>query len=500
MKFPRRSGVLLHPTSLPGPYGIGDLGPEAHRWLEWLAAAGQTLWQVLPLGPTGYGDSPYQCFSSFAGNPYLVSPQALIADGLLTPGDLADAPRLGDGPIDFGPVIEFKVHVLARAFERFATQASPALRAEYDAFGHAQAAWLDDFALFMALKEAHGGRAWMAWAPELALRDGAALAAARTRLAGAVESQRFRQFVFRRQWQTVRAHAHELGIALFGDMPIFVAHDSADVWAHPGLFHLDARGERTVVAGVPPDYFSTTGQLWGNPLYRWDVLARDGYRWWIERVRATLETVDLVRLDHFRGFEAYWEVPADRPTAEVGRWVKGPGVALFEALRAALGDLPMVAEDLGVVTPEVEALRDTFDLPGMKILQFAFGGDTADPFLPHNFTQHCAAYTGTHDNDTARGWYEVAATERERDFARRYLGRDGSDFAWDLTRAGMASVAHTFVVPLQDVLNLGVEARMNLPGRPAGNWGWRYRREELGEAVGARLAELTALYGRSRPS
>lgn len=497
MSFPRASGILLHPTSFPGRFGIGDLGPEAFRWIDFLAGAGQKLWQILPLGPTGYGDSPYQCFSAFAGNPYLISPEKLLEDGLLGPADLDAAPPFPTHAVDYGPVIQFKLALLDKVFQNFRAGAgSAALRAGFDSFKQAESAWLDDFALFMALKESHGGAVWSAWEPELVSRRESALAAARETqgVADAAESQRLRQFLFFRQWNAVRAYAHRAGIRIIGDIPIFVAYDSADVWAHPQLFHLDGRGRSTVVAGVPPDYFSRTGQLWGNPLYRWDVLKQTKYAWWIERFRAALSFVDIVRLDHFRGFEAYWEIPAGMPTAETGQWVKGPGADFFSGLEAALGDLPIIAEDLGVVTPEMLALRDQFDLPGMKVLQFAFSGDADDPFLPHNFPRNCVVYTGTHDNDTTRGWYEHTSTGKERDFARRYLGRDGGDIAWDLIRAAFASVADMAVAPLQDVLSLGTEARMNLPGRPYGNWGWRVQPGQLTERIRDRLKELSWLY------
>jgi 4-alpha-glucanotransferase len=491
----RASGLLLHPTSLPGRFGIGDLGSEALRWVDFLAAAGQKLWQVLPLGPTGYGDSPYQSFSAFAGNPYLVSPEGLREDGLLESADLAGTPAFPADRVDFGPVIEWKLAILAKSHERFSAGAAPGLREGYDAFCHVQADWLDDFALFMALKEAHAGATWSSWDAGLRARDPAALAAARERFAVAMDSQRFRQFLFFRQWNAVRERARAAGVRIIGDLPIFVAHDSADVWAHPEFFQLDVRGAPTVMAGVPPDYFAKTGQLWGNPLYRWDVLARDGYAWWVERLHATFEVVDIARLDHFRGFEAYWEVPGGAATAEKGRWVKGPGAAFLESVRAALGALPIIAEDLGFVTPEVLALRDRFGLPGMKILQFAFDKDASHPFLPHNYPTNCVVYTGTHDNDTSRGWY-ASASEKQRHFARSYLGCDGVDFAWSLIRAGMASVADTFIAPLQDVLDLGPEARMNLPGRPGGNWGWRFQREQLTSAERDRLGELTKTFGR----
>ncbi len=513
MSFSRTSGILLHPTSLPGRFGIGDLGAEACRWVDFLTGAGQKLWQILPLGPTGFGDSPYQCFSAFAGNPYLISPEKLAEDGLLSKSDLDDAPDFPDHTVDYGPAIQFKLQLLDKVYRNFKAGAgSAALRAELEAFNKAQAAWLDDFALFMALKDSHNGAVWSTWESELVSRQPTAMAAARSQLADEIDSQRLRQFLFFRQWLAVKAYANRAGIKIIGDIPIFVAYDSADVWAHPELFYLDEDGKSTVVAGVPPDYFSATGQLWGNPLYRWEVFKQTGYAWWIERFRATLTFVDTVRLDHFRGFEAYWEIPADMPTAEIGKWVKGPGADFFSALRAALGDassfgfahasratslstgLPIIAEDLGVVTPEMVALRDQFGLPGMKVLQFAFSSDATDPFLPHNYPRNCVVYSGTHDNDTTRGWYENSSTESERDFARRYLGRDGSDIAWDLIRLAFSSVADMAVVPLQDVLSLGTEARMNLPGHPAGNWGWRFQRGQLNDQSQGQLKELAKLY------
>ncbi len=494
MAFPRASGILLHPTSLPGPYGIGDIGPGCLAWIDFLERSKQKLWQVLPLGPTGYGDSPYQSFSAFAGNPYLVSPDALFADGLLTREELADIPAFPVAQVDFGPVITWKLRTLERAFQRFETVSGP-LRQEFEAFAAEHAGWLDDYALFMALKQSLNA-VWSDWDEGLALRRAPELASARKHLSRAIDAQRFHQFVFFRQWHVVREHARAANVKIIGDIPIFVAYDSADVWARRELFLLDEHGRSTAVAGVPPDYFAPTGQLWGNPLYRWDAIAADGYAWWIERLRATLELVDIVRLDHFRGFDAYWEIPATALTAETGTWVKGPGRKLFDALRAALGDLPILAEDLGNITPEVIALRDAFDLPGMKITQFAFGSDATEPFLPHNFPHNCAAYTGSHDNDTTRGWYEAGSTSEERDLARRYMRTDGRDIAWDLITLVYASVADTAVVPLQDVLDKGGEARMNLPGRIAGNWGWRYAEGELTERHAARLADLTALYGR----
>jgi 4-alpha-glucanotransferase len=505
MKFERSSGILLHPTSLPGEYGIGDLGPQAHHWIDFLASARCSLWQVLPLGPTGYGDSPYQCFSAVAGNPYLISPQVLLDEdlhhgvSLLDPDDLIDHPHFPPDRVDYGRVIEWKLAVLDRSYSRFEKLAPPELIAELVTFEEAQASWLDDFALFMALKEAHGNKPWTSWQPELRDRDSSALTTARKDLEVAIHRQVFRQFIFFRQWSALRRHAVSAGINIIGDIPIFVAHDSSDVWAHPELFYLDQNGFPSVVAGVPPDYFSATGQLWGNPLYRWDIHKENGYNWWISRFRTVLETVDIVRLDHFRGFAGYWEVPGDAKTAEVGRWISGPGVDFFNTIRQALGELPIIAEDLGVITPDVVEMRDRFDLPGMKVLQFAFTNNPKDPFLPHNYAKNSVVYTGTHDNDTALGWYE-RVEEDEKDFYRRYLERDGSDVSWDLIRAVWSSVAVFGLAPLQDFLALDNHARMNYPGSPSGNWIWRMAPDALTEELKERIQEINYLYGRENPA
>lgn len=492
---PRRAGVLLHPTSLPGPHGIGELGREAFAWLDFLESAGQRLWQVMPLGPTGYGDSPYQCFSAFAGNHYLIDLEALERAGHLSAADLADLRALPPERVDFGSVIPRKLTLLAKAAESFLASAGAAERAALDAFTRANSAWLADYALFMALKEANGGKAWNEWEAPVRDRDPAALARARTDLAAAVARHTVWQYWFREQWGALHAYAGARDIVILGDIPIFVAHDSADTWARPDQFHLDATGRPTVVAGVPPDYFSATGQRWGNPLYRWDVMARDGYAWWVERVRATLGLVDMVRIDHFRGFAAYWEIPASEPTAVKGRWVAGPGQALFDALRAALGELPLVAEDLGVITPDVDALRTANGLPGMKVLQFAFAGDADDPYLPHNYDADCVVYTGTHDNDTTAGWF-ASAPDAERDLVRRYLACDDAEVPWALLRLAMASVARTAVVTLQDALGLGGEARMNTPGVATGNWSWRFEWQDVPYWVAPQLRELAVLFGR----
>ncbi len=495
MRFPRSSGVLLHPTSLPGPHGIGDLGAPAQQFVDFLAEAGQSVWQVLPLGPTGYGDSPYQCFSAVAGNPLLVSPERMVEDGLLAHADVADAPAFPASEVDFGAVIPWKRALLERAAARFAADGEASGRAEFRDWCGRHAGWLEDYALFMAIKDAHAGAAWPAWPEALRRREPAALAAARPALGDRVHAHRFAQWVFFRQWHVVREYAHARGVAIMGDAPIFVAHDSADVWARPELFHLAPDGNPSVVAGVPPDYFSETGQLWGNPLYRWDAIAAEGYAWWIARVRALLELVDRVRLDHFIGFTRCWEVPADAEDARTGRFQPGPGADLFLALERAIGDLPIVAEDLGVITAEVEALRDRFAFPGMKVLQFAFGGGNDAAFLPHTYARNCVVYTGTHDNDTTEGWW-ATAPEREREHLARYLGHDVTGPSWALIRLGMASVADTFLAPAQDLLSLGTGSRMNFPGRPAGNWTWRLADGALDAPTAARLRELTELFGR----
>jgi 4-alpha-glucanotransferase len=494
MPFTRSSGVLLHPTSLPGPGGIGELGDHAYRWVDFLVDGGQSLWQVMPLGPTGYGDSPYQSFSSFAGNPLLISLERLHQDGWLTRADLDDL-DLREDRVDYGPVITGRVDRLGRAARAFDARAGGAQRDAFDAFCAREAAWLDDFALFMALKERHGGRAWNEWEPALRDRDGAALAAVAAQSAEVLRRHKLWQHWFHQQWSALRSYANTLGVKVVGDVPIFVAYDSADTWANRELFHLDAAGAPTVVAGVPPDYFSATGQRWGNPLYRWKRMAATGFDWWIRRFRTTLDFVDLVRVDHFRGFAGYWEIPAAEPTAVKGRWVKGPGQPFFDALEAALGELPILAEDLGVITPDVEALRDDNALPGMKVLQFAFAGGADDPYLPHNYTSNALVYTGTHDNDTTVGWY-AQAPEEERDLVRRYLARGDETVAWELWRAASASVADLAIAPLQDLLGLGSEARMNTPGVASGNWSWRFRWPDIPDWLAGELRDMAEVYGR----
>ena len=507
MQCHRASGILLHPTSLPGPFGIGDLGAGAYQFARFLQDSCQHVWQLLPLGPTGYGNSPYQTFSAFAGNHLLLSLETLQAEGLLSANDLMDAPPFSLHRVEYDAVGEFKQGLLWKAFETFQRTATLPCRDDLAAFCQRQAEWLDDYTLFMALKEAHGGVSWTEWERAIARREPAAMRDWRQKLAPRIAFHTFLQYQFSRQWQTLKARCHQDGIQLFGDVPIFIAHNSADVWAHPELFYLDASGNPSVVAGVPPDYFSRTGQRWGNPLYRWDVMGASGYAWWIQRLRTMREMVDLIRLDHFRGFEAYWEVPAAEDTAINGRWVKGPGTAFFEALHEALGELPLVAEDLGLITPEVRALRKRFRLPGMRVLQFGFGGDPrTNEHCPHNHTRDCVVYTGTHDNNTSLGWFHeveqlasddgLEAMQAERTAALTYMASNGQEVHWDMIRLSLASVGHLAIVPLQDVLGLGEEARMNYPGRPEGNWQWRYVADLLTARRASRLRELTEIYGR----
>lgn len=500
MELARSFGIVVHPTSFPNRWGIGTLGDAARAFLDWLASAGARWWQVLPLGPTGYGDSPYQSFSAFAGNPYLLDPDEFVARGWLPAGPIPPAPL---DRVDFGWVYATRWPLLRRAYDGFLRRARWSERRELSRFRRAEETWLADYALFMALKAHFHGTPWPTWPRELAERAPRALSGARRALAEEVGFHAWTQWRFFAAWDLVQEHARGHGIGIVGDMPIFVSHDSADVWAHPELFYLDRHGNPTVIAGVPPDYFSATGQRWGNPLYRWDVLAEDGFAWWVARVRHALRTCDLVRLDHFRGLEAYWEIPATEPTAIHGRWVKAPGEDLLRTIRRELGNVPIVAEDLGVITPEVNALRDRFELPGMRVLQFAFEGGDDNPHLPHNYPEHgrILVYTGTHDNDTTRGWFGSAAPE-EQERTRGYLARHGiradrdEDVPWALIRLAFVSRAALAMIPLQDVLSADSSARMNTPGKPEGNWSWRYRPADLVPDHAARLREAATDTGR----
>jgi 4-alpha-glucanotransferase len=495
MPFQRASGVLAHPTSFPGPHGIGDIGEAAFRFVDWLAVAGQRVWQVMPLGPTGYGDSPYSSPSTFAGNPLLISLTWLAGDGLLQEADLRPSDRFTDHEVQFGEVIGFKSRALRTAFDRFRRGAGSSLRPGFEAFKQEEAHWLDDFALYMALKDHFHDRSWVEWEPSIRLREPGALAEWRARLKDDVRFHQFVQFQFRRQWSELKRYANDRDIQIVGDIPIFVAHDSADVWANREIFRLDDEGRPTVVSGVPPDLFTEHGQLWGNPMFDWQRLAATGYRWWIDRVRALLAMVDVIRIDHFRGFAAAWAVPAGAPTAASGRWERGPGRDVFDAIWAAIGHVPIVVEDLGLITPDVKALRRELGLPGMKVLQFAFDDDPENEYLPHNYDRNCVVYTGTHDNQTTIGWFQGLDGQTRRQ-VQTYLGRDGSDIAWDFIRVALASVADLAVLSLQDIMRLGDEARMNVPGRPTGNWGWRFLPHQLHPGVAAGLGELTTAYGR----
>lgn len=507
MTSSRKSGILLHITSLPGGHGIGDFGKSAHQFVDLLARTGQTIWQVLPLGPTGYGNSPYQCYSAFAGNPLLVSLDDLASQKLLSPDSLRSGPAFPTKRVDYDAVVEYQTAKLREAFQEFRRRPNDEAKRELGAFSANHRYWLDDYALFRALKTYNGGKPWHEWDVDVRSRDPKALAAWRQQLADDVAFETFIQFEFFRQWKSLKKYANDRGVEVVGDIPIFVAHDSADVWSHQDLFSLREDGRPEVVAGVPPDYFSVTGQLWGNPLYRWDRMAASGFHWWTERIRSSLELFDQIRVDHFRGFEAYWEVPGDAKVASGGRWVKGPGKAMFVKAQEELGKMPLIAEDLGMITPEVEALRDELGYPGMRVLQFAFGDDPkSTDYQPHNYPRHCIVYTGTHDNDTVVGWFksgvgegttrDLEQIERERAYTLRYTGTDGSQIHWDMIRLALASVAETAIFPLQDLLGLGTEARMNTPGTAEGNWTWRFEWDQITPDAEKRLAEMTAVYER----
>ena len=495
---PRYAGVLAHPTSFPSPYGIGDLGPGARAFIDFLSASGQSLWQCLPLGPTGFGDSPYQAFSSFAGQPLIISPDLLLEDGLLLEEDLSDMPSFNEHVCEYGLVIPWKMALLKKAYGHFCERGHADLRRQYRDFCAAEKDWLDDYTLFMALKDDAGGKPWSDWEPAYKFPDAKAKRGASRRLKDEIGFYAFLQFIFFRQWTALKSYANDKGIAIVGDIPIFVSPDSADVWANKELFQLDDEGYPVVVAGVPPDYFSATGQLWGNPLYDWKAMAGTGYEWWIRRIKGQLRLVDYLRIDHFRGFEAYWAVPYGEKTAIGGKWVKGPGAAFFKAVKETLGgDLPIFAEDLGIITPQVEKLRDRFGFPGMKVLQFAFEGSDESDYLPYLYGENCICYTGTHDNNTTVGWFfDVPEATRER--VRRYCNSACHEVHWDMIRLALSSTARYAIYPLQDLLGFGGDCRMNTPGVAAGNWAWRFRSDYLNSALAERLKELCITYGRDR--
>ena len=498
MPFPRSTGILLHPTSFPSRFGIGDLGLEAYRFIDFLAQSAQQLWQVLPVGPTGYGNSPYMSYSAMAGNPLIISPDKLRDRGLLSEEDNAELPTFPVEKVDFEQVVQTKIPLLKKAYENFKAKASPVEQKEFAGFCETKAYWLEDYALFMALKDALEGASWHTWEPGIARRQPEALNHWRQQLAAEIFYHKYVQFEFFRQWSELKQYANMRGIQIIGDIPIYVAHDSADVWAHREFFCLDENtGEAALMAGVPPDYFSATGQLWGNPVYNWEKLQQVEFNWWVQRFQAMLDYVDIIRIDHFRGFQAYWAVKLGETTAMNGQWVEAPGFALFQVLNEKLGKLPVLAEDLGVITPEVEALRDRFEFPGMKILQFAFGSGSGNPYLPFIYPHNCVVYTGTHDNDTTVGWFNQLSNHEKEDVLR-YLGFTSPEgIHWDLIRLALSSVANQAIIPLQDVLGLGTEARMNVPGKPVGNWEWRYQSDTLTQEVGERLKTLTETYGRA---
>ncbi len=498
MRFERAAGILLHPTSLPGKFGIGDLGPEAYNFVNFLESAGQNIWQVFPLGPTGYGDSPYQCFSAFAGNPLLISPDKLKDDGLLAEADLQNIPQFDPHKIEFGKVINYKYSLLQKAYINFKSNKATE---EFDSFCSDNADWLDDYALFMALKDFHGGRAWNSWNKDLIKRKPKILKEWATKLEDDISYRKFIQFTFFRQWSELHNYARSKNIKMIGDMPIFIAYDSADLWQHKDLFSVDEEGKLLTVAGVPPDYFSETGQLWGNPLFNWKAMEKDDFQWWRKRISKLLQLVDIIRIDHFRGFDAYWEIPGDAESAITGRWVKAPGEKFFSTLIKYLGELPIIAEDLGVITQSVRNLRDKFNFPGMKILQFAFGTKMETRFLPHNLVPNSLVMTGSHDNDTTRAYFEKAMHQDNDiyEHTQKYLNYYGNDLTYELIRTAYRSVCDLAVIPMQDILNLGGDARMNFPGTLGGNWTWRFTWDMVPYEVAGRYKYLAGLYERPKP-
>jgi 4-alpha-glucanotransferase len=497
MQSQRASGVILHLSSLPGPFGIGDLGPSAIHWLDWMDAAGFSLWQILPLNPTGYGNSPYQSYSAFAGNSFLISPILLVEDGLVPLQEVEKHPHFASKRVDFHRISKWKRKILKIAFRNYKKSASAQIKNEFESFRQNQSYWLKDFSTFMALKEYYKQVSWNHWPDVYKFRDDRALAKFSEKKSGEIKFHEFVQFCFERQWQRIHAYAQSKNIRIIGDLPIYMSFDSADVWTHPELFELDSNREARLIAGVPPDYFSPTGQLWGNPLYRWPKHQETKFDWWVKRFEKTMHQVDLIRLDHFRGFSGYWEVQAGMTTAEKGRWVKGPGNSLFNAVKRKTGNLSILAEDLGVISIDVEELRKHFNFPGMRILQFAFSSDANNAFLPHNYPINCAAYTGTHDNPTSKAWYKNLSPE-EAEFCQRYLHSNGKDIVWGMLRCIWSSVAEFAIAPMQDFLELGEEARMNYPGRVEKNWAWRLLQNNLNEKLAQKINDLNRTYARDK--
>jgi 4-alpha-glucanotransferase len=494
MDIQRSAGILLHPTSLPGKFGIGDLGPSAFHFVDFLKASGQTLWQTFPFGPTGYGDSPYQCFSAFAGNPLLISPELLLKDGILRNEDVINIPNFNSHQIDFGNVIDYKTSLLRKAYANF--KETKSVEIECKNFFEDNSSWLDDFSLFMAAKTFHGGICWNEWDPSIAFRKD--LSGWKKKLADEINYQIFIQYTFRNQWNNLRKYVHENGIKIIGDLPIFIAYDSSDLWANKELFTVNEDGSLNFVAGVPPDYFSATGQLWGNPLYKWREMEKDDFLWWRKRISNLLNMVDIIRIDHFRGFDAYWEIPGSAKTAIDGRWVKAPGYKLFNSIKNSLGVLPIIAEDLGVITDSVEELRDHFEFPGIKILQFGLGETGEKKFLPHNHIKNCVVHTGSHDNETTAGFLQ---SEKEKnsgiyEWTQNYFNYYGENMTYELIRSVYSSVANICVIPMQDILHLGNESRMNFPGKLGGNWGWRFTWDQVPDDLAAWYKKMTIMFER----
>ncbi len=500
MNYIRKSGILLHPTSLPSKYGIGELGKEAYEFVDFLKRSKQTYWQILPLGPVGFGESPYQSFSAFAGNTLLISIDRLIDEGLLEKADLADVPELSCDKISFCKVKSIKNKLFRIAYKRFLSGRS---KEDYKRFITENFYWLEDFALFMAIKEHFGFIAWNEWDRDIAMREAGAVTRYKELLHADVEYNKFLQYVFFKQWVSLKEYANKSGIEIIGDLPLFISNDSSDAWALPQLFEIDETGSPLKVAGVPPDYFSETGQFWGNPHYRWDAMKADDYKWWRDRFNILLKLVDIVRIDHFRGFESYWEIPGDEKTAVNGKWVLGPGVDFFSTIRSYMGELPIIAEDLGFITREVMELKDSFNFPGMKILQFTFGKGAEERFLPHNYEENSIVYTGTHDNDTTIGWLRKSLLEQPEavEEMKAYLGIEfeiaDEEFCWTLIETAYKSKSRTAIIPLQDILGLDTEARMNTPNTIGGNWDWRYKPEMLSDDVVDRLFKLSERYNRN---
>ncbi len=495
MTLERKSGILMHPTSLPGPYGIGTLGKEASEFIDFLYDAGQKLWQICPLGPTGYGDSPYQSFSAFAGNPLLIDFSKLIDEGLLSSKDVDKTGKFDEDLVDFGRVIENKYEVLRKSYLNFFGNKNEISDPAFTAFCRRESFWLDDFSIFMTLKNLHKGESWSNWQKEYKYKIPGDIKSFREKSMDGIRFYKFLQYIFYKQWQELKKYANGRNITIIGDIPLFVAFDSSDAWSHPEYFHFNRQLQPVKVAGVPPDYFSKTGQLWGNPVYNWGMMKKDGFKWWIRRIKNNMEMYDMVRIDHFRGFAAYWAVPYGEATAVNGKWEKAPGNELFKILEKTFGKLPFIAEDLGVITPDVVEMREKYKLPGMKVLQFAFDSGPGNPYLPHNYNMDSVVYTGTHDNDTIKGWFDSVGPN-VKSFIRNYIGGDIDDIAWILIRLAWSSCSAFAITPLQDILGLGSAGRMNIPGTASGNWRWRFRKRDISKDLSKRLALLSGLFSR----